>query len=85
MESGSAITIKTRVVQSYSGGFCLIQYYGLPRHTNKILVVLFVFPNTSKTDAHKGQTVAITETFTKNTKHSAAPAGDKHSGGGKHL
>ena len=46
------------------------------------MVFLLVLSNTSKTDTNKRQAVALTDTFTRNTKHSGAPAGDKHSDGG---
>ena len=46
------------------------------------MVFLSVFPNTSKPDTNRGQIVALTDTFTRNTKHSGASAGDKHSDGG---
>ncbi len=50
------------------------------------MVFLLVHADTSKPDTNKGQTVALTDTFTRNTKHSGAPAGDKHSdGGGMYL
>ena len=50
------------------------------------MVFLLVYADTSKTDTNKGQAVALTDTFTRNTKHSGTPAGDKHSdGGGMYL
>ena len=51
-----------------------------------MMVFLLVCGDTSKTDTNKGQTVALTNTFTQNTKYSGASAGDKHSdGGGMYL
>ena len=50
------------------------------------MVFPLVFPNTSKPDTNKGQIVALTDTFTRNTKHTGKPTGDKHSdGGGMYL
>ena len=51
------------------------------------MVFLLVFFNTSKSVTNKtGTSMALTDTFTRNTKHSGAPAGDKHSdGGGMYL
>ena len=63
-----------------------MQCHGLPSHTNLILVFLLVHADTSKPDTNRGQTVALTDTFTRNIKYSGAPAGDKHSdGGGMYL
>jgi len=45
-----------------------------------------VFSNTSKPHTNKRQAVALTDTFTRNIKHSGVPVGDKHSdGGGMYL
>ncbi len=45
-----------------------------------------VLSNTAKLDTAKGGFMALTDTFTKNVKHSGAAAGDKHAdGGGMYL
>ena len=44
--------------------------------------ILLVCGDTSKTDTTKGQTVALVNTFTQNTKYSGVPAGAKDSDGG---
>ena len=51
-----------------------------------MMVFLLVCPNNSKPHTNKGQIVALTDTFTRNTKYTGKPAGDKHSdGGGMYL
>ena len=46
------------------------------------MVFLLVVSDSSKSDTNKGQTMALTDTFTRNTKHSGSNTGDKHSDGG---
>ncbi len=41
-----------------------------------------VLSNTAKRHTAKGGDMALTDTFVKNTKHTGAPAGDKHTDGG---